>query len=223
METDAEAVDDGESEPKIVTSTFVVPALADAYAVHSFECVEELNRPYRANVRLIADEAFDGLELIGNEALFTLLRGGGRARRFHGLVDQVVVPDREDLTERRAVLDIIGYNDRPTSQGGHGGHVGIVIQDDAADGGSAAPMVINLPGPTYLRSAEASSYYRENGEHADGRPAGVRGDIVRERWPRSRIDDVPESRQFLIRLVCTLLHRGRRPNLRRDTARGPAR
>lgn len=54
-----------------------------------------------------------------------------------------------------------------------------------------------------------------------GRPAGVRGDVVRERWPDFRLNEIRLNRQFLIRLVCTCLHRrGRRPTLPRDTARG---
>ena len=106
MGSDAGAIDEG-SESAIVTSTFVVPAVGDAYVVHSFECVEELNRPYRATVRLIAaEEAIDALDLIGKEARLTLRRGGGQARHFHGLVDQIVLPDQQDVTERRLVVEV---------------------------------------------------------------------------------------------------------------------
>ncbi|MBZ0117789.1 MAG: hypothetical protein K8H88_12375 [Sandaracinaceae bacterium] len=155
-----------------------------------------------------------------------IVRGGfARAYQFGGgALDAVAYKfvRSSDYPERYMRGDIIGYNDRPESQGGHGGHVGIVIQDDATGGGSIAPLVINLPGPSHLTSPAAASYYRANGEHADGRPAGVRGDIVREQWPADRldVDRIPARHQFLIRLVCTRLHRGgRRPSLPRARAR----
>lgn len=120
-----------------------------------------------------------------------------------------------DYPERYLRGDLIGHE----RSGEHGAHIGIVVQSGATNGGSAAPTVIDLPGPTSLR---AVGLYRENGEHADGRRAGVRGDIVRESWPDFRINEIrPPRRQFLIRLVYSLLHRNSRTaRLPRTEARG---
>lgn len=117
--------------------------------------------------------------------------------------------------ERYLRGDLIGHD----RSGDHGGHIGIVVQSGATNGGSARPTVIDLPGPTSL---SGEGLYRENGEHADGRPAGVRGDVVREIWPGFRVNDVqPLRRQFLIRLVYSQVHRSSRTaRLPRTQARG---
>jgi len=76
---------------------------------------------------------------------------------------------------------------------GHGGHAAIVVQDENTGGGSVAPMIIDLPGPS---SQISDGTYN---------PAAT-NDIQLHRWPSFRISQLPVNCQYLGRLLHSKLH-----------------
>lgn len=92
-----------------------------------------------------------------------------------------------------------------TWRAGEGGHSAVVVERAQTNGGSAAATVIELPGPSTMTEQEI---YRPGGIHTDpGRPAGVRGDVVRGPWPHFRRADGDRPFQYLVRLVHSRLGR----------------
>lgn len=82
---------------------FVCEDLEDTFHVLGFRCVEELGRPYRMTLDLIAvDEATDTTNLLGRDAQ-VLIHREGHTRAFHGVVCRVLVGDNDETRQSSTI------------------------------------------------------------------------------------------------------------------------
>src|SRR5690606_20064700 len=88
-ETQGPSLDDGDAHR--VAYEFLCPDRPEQVVVHSFNAIEELNRPYMVTVQVEAlDETIDLSDFLGRDAVVCIYRGE-HGRSFFGIVGRVRV------------------------------------------------------------------------------------------------------------------------------------